>query len=241
MDLSKSAPATAISPFSALITMFYEPGKTYAALEPRKAAWVPLIVVMLTSLITTVWYFSVVDFAWLQDQMFADVPATEAEAVKGFVTKGFMMTTGIIGSLVAAPAVFAIIALYLILISKTTKSPMQFESAFALACWSSVPIMLTFPLAAIQLLMANNGQVGLEELNPLSLNQLFFQYKMTDKMAGIANNVSIFTFWNIFLMVIGYEIWAKAKRSTAISVIVVPYAVIYGLWFAISFVMSKAA
>jgi hypothetical protein len=42
-------------------------------------------------------------------------------------------------------------------------------------------------------------------------------------------------------MVIGYEIWAKAKRSTAISVIVVPYAVIYGLWFAISFVMSKAA
>jgi hypothetical protein len=46
-------------------------------------------------------------------------------------------------------------------------------------------------------------------------------------------------FWNIFLLVIGYQMWGKASRATAVKVVVAPYIVIYGAWLA--FAMSRAA
>jgi len=240
MELTKTADAPAGSPFSALITMFYEPGKTFAALEHRKAGWLPMILLMASSLIITGWYFSVVDFQWLLDQMFAAMPATDVEAAKSFMSKGMMMTMSIVSTLVVLPAVLAFMALYFLLASKSIKKPIDFNTAFSLSAWTSLPMLLTLPLGAIQILMMTNGQLTFSQLNPLSLNQLFFHYEMSHKMASFMDSLSVFTIWNIVLLVIGFEAWAKVKRSTSVLVVLVPYVTIYGLWFAFALAMSKA-
>ena len=200
-----------------------------------------MILIIVSSLIITGWYFSVVDFDWLVDQMFAAMPATEVEAAKSFMTKTMMMTFSIVSTLVVLPAVLAFMALYFLLASKAIKKPVDFNSAFSLSAWASLPMLLTLPLGAIQILMMTNGQLTFSQLNPLSLNQLFFNYDMSHKMASLMDSLSVFTVWNAVLLVIGFEIWAKVKRSTAVLVVLLPYLTIYGIWFAFALAMSKAA
>lgn len=239
MELTKPADAPSVSPFNALITMFYEPARTFAGLENRKAGWLPTILVILGSMLATVWYFNAVDFAWLQDQMLAAIAAPEREQAKEFMGKGVFMTFAVLGTLFSLPAILAVSALYFILVSKAMSKPVNFNTGFSVSAWAAWPMILTVPLGIIQILMSSNGQISFSDLNPLSLNQLIFHYEMSHPLATFCDSVSVMTFWNIFLLVIGYETWAKVSRATALKVVLIPYATIYGLWLAIA--MSKVA
>jgi len=239
MELTKPADAPSASPFNALITMFYEPARTFASLESRKAGWLPTILIIIGSLIVSIWYFNIVDFAWLQDQMLAEIPAPEREQAKEFMGKGLFMTFAVLGTIVSLPGMLALSALYFILVSKAMNKPIDFNTGFSVSAWAAWPMILTVPLGIIQILMSSNGQLDFSALNPLSLNQLIFHYEMSHPLATFCDSVSVMMIWNIFLLVIGYETWAKVSRSTAWKVVLVPYATIYGLWFA--FAMAKAA
>jgi hypothetical protein len=133
----------------------------------------------------------------------------------------------------------AVTGVYLMLISKAMSKPFTFWDGFSISAWSSLPAILSLPLGAIQILMASNAQLTMSELNPLSLNQLFFHLEMGRPMASLYDSISLPMVWSIVLMVIGYQVWAKVARSTALKVVLIPYATIYGLWFA--YAMSKAA
>jgi hypothetical protein len=239
MELTKPVDAPSASPFSALITLFYEPTRTFAALENRKAGWLPTILIIMGSMLVTVWFFNTVDFAWLQDQMLAAVSAPERDQARQFMGKGVFMTFAVIGTLVSLPAMLAVSALYFILVSKAMNKPVDFNTGYSLSAWAAWPMILTVPLGIIQILMTSNGQISFSDLNPLSLNQLIFHYDMNHPLATFCDSLSVMTFWNIFLLVIGYECWAKVSRATALKVVLIPYATIYGLWFA--FAMSKVA
>ena len=149
--------------------------------------------------------------------------------------------TGItaVGMLIAYLVAFSLQSVYLLIVSKVRNSPFTFGQGFSLAVWSAVPMLILFPLGAMQILLASNNQMAFESLNPLSLNQLFFQYQAGNPLAGILESVSLLMLWNIFLLVIGYQAWAKVKRATAVKIVVAPYIVIYGLWLA--YALSKTA
>ena len=115
----------------------------------------------------------------------------------------------------------------------------SFSGAFALSAWASVPSLLLLPLGAIQILLAANGQVGFSELNPLSLNQLFFQYEMSHPMAAVLDSLSFTSVLGIVLLVIGFEVWTKVSRATALMVVLPPYVLFYGAWLA--YAMSQTA
>jgi hypothetical protein len=239
MDLTKSADTPSTSPFNALMTMFYEPARTFAALEKRKAGWLPMIVLILSTGIISVWFFTAVDFAWLQEQMLATVPAPEREQAKDFMGKGLFSTMAILGSLIGMPAMLALSALYFILVSKALNKPVDFNTGFSLSAWAALPAVLTLPLGAIQILMSANGQLSFSDLNPLSLNSLIFHYGIEHPLATFYDSISIMMIWNLFLLVIGYEAWGKVSRITALKVVLIPYATIYGIWFA--FGLSRTA
>ena len=241
MELTKTAETGSASPFSALITMFYEPAKTFASLEHRRAAWLPLVVLMLSTAALMTWYFNIVDFAWLMDQMFATIkdPAAREKAA-GMMSKQMMQISGIGGALIGMPVIFALMGVYFMFAGKVQSKEFTFGKGFALAAWSSLPTLLAFPLGAMQIMLSSNGQMGFSDLNPLSLNTLFFHHPMGHPMASLFDSISVPSIWSAVLMVIGFELWAKAKRSTAIMVVAIPYAVIYGVWLAVA-LMSKAA
>ena len=240
MELTKSAVPVSTSPFNALIGMFHEPTRTFAALEPRKMAWLPLVLLMLSTAALAFWYFSMVDLEWLKDDMFATVKdAASREKMKSGVTRQMMQLGTIGGSLVGVPLTMAVMGLYFMIAGKMLSREFTFGSGFALSAWSSVPGLLMFPLGAIQIFLSPNGQFSYGSLNAASLNQLFFQYGTGHPMAALLDSVSVPTFWSMILMVIGFQVWAKVARSTAVKVVLIPYATIYGIWLA--FALNSAA
>ncbi|MFC5459893.1 YIP1 family protein [Massilia niabensis] len=239
MELTNNAPTVGASPASAFTTMLYEPTATFQRLEAKPRGWFPTILLMVSTAALTLWYFSMVDFAWLLDQMLAIMKPEEREQAAKFMSRNMMQISSLVSSLLMLPLFFALLGVYLMIVSKALSHGISFGKGFALAAWSSVPAILLFPLGAMQILMASGGQLSFSELNPVSLNQLLFHYDMTHPLSTLMDTLNLTTFWNIFLLVIGFQVWAKVKRSTAILVVLVPFALIYGGWFAYG--MSKVA
>ncbi len=233
-----TATASNASPVSALFAMFYEPSRAFAMLEPKRHAWLPLALLIITMAALFSWYFSVVDFAWVMDQMLATMKPAEREVAKSMMTKTMMQTTTMLSGIISYPVVCAVSGLYFMFAGKFINKSVSFGDGFALSAWASVPGLLMLPMGAIAIAMGSGGQVSFSELNPLSVNQLFFQYEMAHPMAGVLDSIGLTSLWSVFLAVIGFQVWAKVAQSTAWKVVLIPYITIYALWFAFS--MSKA-
>lgn len=243
MELSKTADASSgNSPFGALIAMFYEPTKAFGTLTPKRHAWLPLLLAMLCSAVLLFWYFNVVDFAWMTDQMNASIkdPAAREQASK-MMTKGMMQGFGLAGVLLGIPMITMLMGVYFMIVGKSVSKEFGFGDGFALAAWSLVPGLLVLPLGAMQIMLSSNAQFSTSELNPLSLNSLVFQYPMTHSLAGPMDMINVTSLWGVFLMIVGFQVWAKVSRATAMKVVLIPYITILGGWIAIAMAMSKAA
>jgi len=192
-----------------------------------------LALLMLSNCILVLWYFNIVDFPWMVEQTFAAIgDVAQREQARKMVTKTMMLTGTMAGAVVGVPVLLAVMALYFALIGKVMNKDITFEKGFALSAWASVPSLILLPLGALQILLSTNGQLSLSQLNPLSLNQLFFQYDLTHPLASLLDAVNVTNLWSVFLLVIGFETWVKVKRATAIKVVVLPVAAVYGAWLA---------
>lgn len=229
-----------ISPLNTFTAMFAEPGRAFAAVQQRSMAWLPLLLIMLGSTALFFWYFQIVDFAWLQDRMLASVPDAQGrEAAKQVMTKNAMQISQLFGILIGLPIMLSLIAVYFLIVAKIKNLDFGFTKWFSFVSWASLPALLSLPLGAMQILLASNGQLGLDQLNPVSLNQLFFHIEMGKPWASLLESINITSVWSAVLMVVGFQVWSKASRSTSIIVVAIPYTVIYGVWIAIS-LMSKS-
>jgi hypothetical protein len=229
------------SPLNTLVAMFTEPSRAFAAVERRSMAWLPLLLSIVGSIALLAWYFQSVDFAWLQDRMTAAIadPAVREKA-KDVMTLKMLQFGGIAGAVFGVPIMYCLIALYFLVVANIKNLELGFTKWFALAAWSQVPGLLLLVLGAMQILMSHNGQLEMSALNPASLNQLFFHIEMGHRWASLLDSISPTGIWSAVLMVIGFQSWSKLPRSTAISVVVLPYLVIYAIWIAVN-LMSKAA
>lgn len=240
MELTKTTEIVSdASPVSALLTMFYEPSRAFAMLVPKRHAWLPLVLLMVAMTALFSWYFSIVDFPWFMDQMLSAMKPAERDMAMGMMSKTMLQTSTLISGIVSYPAVCAVGGLYFMLVGKFINKDVSFGTGFALSAWASVPALLTLPLGAVAIAMASGGQLGFSELNPLSINQLFFRYDMAHPMAGLLDSLNATSLWSVFLTIIGFEVWAKVARSTAVKVVLIPFVTIYAIWFA--FAMSSAA
>lgn len=236
-----TAAVTEVQPsaFGNLVAMFMEPSRAFAAVEKRSMVWLPLVFTALCTTTLLMWYFQTVDFAWLIDRMTASMPDPAArEKVASFMTKSTMQVSSIAGAFIVTPLVYVLMAVYFLLVAKIKKLEFGFTKWFSFVAWASVPGLLLLPLGAMQILMANNGQLGLDQLNPLTLNQLFFHLEIGQPWASLLDSINITSIWTAVLLVVGFQVWSKSSRSSSIMIVAIPYAVIYAVWSIISF-MSK--
>lgn len=240
MELSKPVESSGESRMGALVSMFYEPTRAFTMLEPRRYTLFVTVLLVASSCCLLLYYFSVVDFSWMAEQMFASIKDAERrEQSMKMVTRSMMMMGALGGAVIGTPLVLALMALYFSLVGKVINRDMRFGAGFALSAWASVPNLLVLPLGAMQILLASHGQISLSQLNPLSLNQLVFQYGMAHPMASLMDSLSVTSVWTAVLLVIGFKTWTRSVTSTAVAVVAAPYVVIYGIWFA--YALSKAA
>jgi hypothetical protein len=240
MELANPVSTRSDSPLAILASMFYEPGAAFAALERRRFPIFITALLIASSCILVIWYFNVVDFAWLIEQTFAVIEnVAQREQAQKLVTKTMVLAGALGGSVVGTPAVLAALALYFSLVGKVMNKNLTFETGFALSAWAFAPSLLLLPLGIIQIMLSANGQLGLDQLNPLSLNQLVFHFPLGHPLASPLGFASVTSVWTLVLLIIGFASWMKVSRASAIKVVLLPVVAIYGGWLA--FALSKVA
>ncbi|MGB9109211.1 MAG: YIP1 family protein [Telluria sp.] len=214
--------------------VFLEPTPTFARLKNKSSAWLPLLILIVLSVAIMCWWVSTLDFGWLVDHMVAAQPKATPEmraAMEKFMTPKSMLATSAIGAVLGTLVAMALSALYYLVASKVIGAPLGFGKWFAFSVWTSVPRLLTIPLSALQI-ATSHGRLAPEDLNMASLNYLVFHLPMSHPWASLVGSIDLTMFWSIALAVIGLKAWTGRSTATCVTVALLPYAIVYGLWAA---------
>jgi hypothetical protein len=145
------------------------------------------------------------------------------------MSKNMLVTMSAIGGALGPLVMYGLVATYFTIVSKITNIQISFGKWFAFAAWAAVPGLLLIPLGALQIVLAQQGQLAPNQLNPLSLNQLFFHIDMSARWATLLDSISLTTLWTLFVSVIGFQTWTKKSRASSIAIVAAPYLVIFGI------------
>lgn len=210
------------------------PSPTFARLKDKPRPFIPLLVLILLTLAVSCWYVSSLDFAWFREHMLAAQGPMKPEAraaMAQFLTPKTMMWSSGAGAVLGTPLICAVVALYYLLAGKVMGTGIGYGKWFGFAVWTSIPRLLTVPLSALQIL-TSGGRLAPEDMNMVSLNYLLLHVPMSSPWFGLATNLDLSSVWSIALAVLGLKAWTGRSTAACVTVAVLPYAVVYGIWAA---------
>jgi hypothetical protein len=210
------------------------PSPTFARLKDKPRPFIPLMVLILLTLAVSCWYVSSLDFAWFREHMLAAQGSMKPEAraaMAQFLTPKTMMWSSGAGAVVGTPLICAIVALYYLLAGKVMGTGIGYGKWFGFAVWTSIPRLVTVPLSALQIL-TSGGRLAPEDMNMVSLNYLLLHLPASSPWFGFATNLDLTSVWSIALAVIGLKAWTGRSTGACITVAVLPYVLVYGIWAA---------
>jgi hypothetical protein len=210
------------------------PSPTFARLKDKPRPFIPLLVLILLTLAVSCWYVSSLDFAWFREHMLAAQGPMKPEAraaMAQFLTPKTMMWSSGAGAVLGTPLICAVVALYYLLAGKVMGTGIGYGKWFGFAVWTSIPRLLTVPLSVLQIL-TSGGRLAPEDMNMVSLNYLLLHVPMSSPWFGFATNLDLTSVWSIALAVLGLKAWTGRSTAACVTVAVLPYAVVYGIWAA---------
>jgi hypothetical protein len=210
------------------------PSTTFARLKDKPRPFIPLLVLILLTLAVSFWYISSLDFAWFREHMLAAQGPMKPEAraaMAQFLTPKTMMWSSGAGAVLGTPLICAIVALYYLLAGKVMGTGIGYGKWFGFAVWTSIPRLLTVPLSALQIL-TSGGRLAPEDMNMVSLNYLLLHVPMSSPWFGFATNLDLTSVWSIALAVLGLKAWTGRSTAACVTVAVLPYVLVYGIWAA---------
>ncbi len=227
---------TTLSPGQALFSIFTEPRKVFDAIPRRTMALLPLLLAVAGNVAVWVWYYQTVDFAWLQERLIAQnadlTDPAARDAAKLVLTPASLLTMSIASAVIVMPALLAVLALYFLVAGRTLGQGRSYPQWFGFVAWATAPALLLLPVMALQILLARNGQLAPEALNPLSLNNLVFSVGADSPWRGLLDSINLTTLWSAGLLAYGLRLWTDRPWSTVIPAALLPFAVVYGAWAA---------
>lgn len=212
------------------LNIFTDPGRAFLSDQTEKKAWLPLIVVLLTSIAAFLIYYQAVDFAWLQDNLVASMEPAQREAGKRMLSIKALVIGSVISVVILVPLTQLLLAGYLHLAAKITHAGRSFGAWFALVAWTSLPSALFLPLTLAQLALSTNYQLSPEQLNPFTVNQLLLHLPSGAPWQSLTDSINLLSLWSLALLVMGVRKWTRRSTVGASVVVLLPYAIIYALW-----------
>jgi Yip1 domain len=216
--------------------LILNPSAAFQSLKEKPSFWFPLVVLSLSTAAVLFWFYSVVDFAWLRDQILASgaqfekMSEAQRAQASGMISQKTMMLSSIIGAIVIVPVIRFIEAIYYLLVGKMTRVEGSLKQWFALACWSGFPAVLAVVLMAVSILLRGNGQMTPDAMSMLSLNELFFHVPMGSKWHGLLSSITILNPYIWWLTIVGVKVFSGRSMLYGVMVVMVPLALIYGGW-----------
>jgi hypothetical protein len=231
-----------MSNWEILQALVFEPRKAFAELSERPKFWFPLLLLIIATTATTLWYTSVVDIGWVTDRdlrhsMFASRLTEEQitqQVQNAQQQRGLRATIGVIGTVIVIPVVMMITALYNLLVGKMFGFERGFRQWFSFCSWTSLPSALAVIPAALVLATTETTQIGQEALQTLSLNALFFHRAVGEPGFSLLNALNLIQLVTLYLSILGVKVWSGRSWLFSVLFIGIPWLVIYGIWARIS-------
>lgn len=228
-DIESTMPAPSTkNPLSLFLDVWMSPTQGFTQLKDKPRIWYPFFAIILAQIALSVYFAFSVDAAWMVDQMANANPNITPEqrdamaSMQTFMAGGIGATVSAIGIAIMFPLIFSIFAGYYTIISSFTADGIRFGQWLGLICWSSTPMVFVAIASAITILLSENGQILQTQLNPLSLNSLFFKLPAGVTGSTFFSSVDLSMIWTSALTVIGYRTWTQKSLGTACLVALTP-------------------
>lgn len=229
MDTSKSA-------FSALLDIFIAPRAVFAATrEHRLWFWLPLVVLLIATMLFFGWYYLTVDFEWMVSAMLSQssqqMTPEQMEQAAAFMKPGFMLGSTLIGIVVMTFFVYAILALYLLIVSKVSGDDKNgYGLWFGTTTWAFFPGILSIIGSAIIYALADTSQVAPFDLSITNLNALLFHLPMNHPWASWLMRFDLTIFWSIALLGLAISQYSERSYGKSLTIAAVPAIAYFGIW-----------
>jgi hypothetical protein len=217
------------------------PKQAFAALDARPRIWFPLLLTLLCSVGIIAWYYATVDIEWFADQMLssgsqtAQMSEAERERAAARMSRAVFLWSSVIGLTVFVLLIRVAEAVYYLLAGNVTGVQRTFRHWFAFSWWTGMPHLLGTIPSALLLLLSDTNQIHAGELNPLSLNELFFHRQLGEPGFELLSNVSLLHALAWALTVIGIRVWSGRSWNFSVIFALLPIVVVYGAWAIFAF------
>ena len=225
------AAPSAKSPFQRIAGVLFDPVETFADIARRPDILIPLAVVIVISILSSIVVMPRVDFeSAIRDSMADQKNEMSAEDQERVVRFGAAAAKAV-GY--AAPLLnvvfFAVIAGVLLLAFRLLGGEGTYKQAFSVTVYAWFPLLIQGIVGLIILLA--RGSVPAEELPNLVMSNLGFLVDMKQNPVAYAllSALDLFTIWTLVLFIIGFSFVARVSRAKS-AIIVLSFWIILVLF-----------
>ncbi len=221
------------------LQIFTRPVRAFSSISNKPTYLFPLLLVNFSFLIVYLLYFYLVDYEWYINTLVGSrSELTDAELMvlreryEGIPSLAMaLITTASI--LVAFTVLFIVQAVLLSLLSRFSGAVLNFKRWLSLSCWCGVVFLIGAIAMLVNLLLSDNGQVGIQEINPLALRNLGLHANSSDLQA-LYDSIDLPVLWYLGLVIAGFHRWTNAGIIKATLLVLSPYLLLVGAWLLIA-------
>lgn len=220
------------NPLQACKILLLKPNSVFAAVKDKHNwAWIPFLLVAVTSVLPSLLYFNMIDMQWYQDTIIASVQGDMSPAERRMLEQSFDQSSlasytvlgGIAGLLIAN----AVLALYLHFATKHDEQLVWgFTDWYGFGWWLALPTAVTSLLAAVIILVFSGAETSPTIMAPTSLAFLL-NIEMNSAYLILLQTIRLESFWMMYLTVIGLMHWTNTRYNNAVMIAVTPYAILW--------------
>jgi hypothetical protein len=199
--------------------VFFEPGKTFKDIAARPSFLLPLVLMILAGLGTSMMISQKITWERVfrhqaeTSSRMQNLPPDQREQMIANQVK-FGPIFAYVGPLLFIPIVGLIEAAILLgIVAGIMSAPVRFKHVFAVVCWSGITLVVSSILTMVVITLKNPDDFNLQ--NPLVFNPAAFMDPQTGSkfLYSLAMSLDLFSFWTIFLMATGLKAAAGKKLS----------------------------
>jgi hypothetical protein len=220
-----------MSGFARITGVFFEPGKTFEDIGRRPTWFLPLLIIVLSTVLFTTAVGQRIGWERIVRQNIENspraqqLPAEQREqqiAVGARVAPIFGFSTVIL-----IPLGYIVTAAILLAMTAMMSGGLKFKQVFAIVCYSGLPGVLFAILGMVVMFLKKPEDFNIN--NPLMFNvAAYLDPQTTSKfLYSLLLSIDLFSFWMIFLIATGLK-QAAGKRLSfagALTAVVVPWAI----------------
>jgi Yip1 domain len=214
------------------IAMLVDPRAAFKILGEKPRFLLPLLLLTLGTGVVVALYFLMVDISWFHELIVASDPRIDkAKAERLPITsRNVMLATSLAAVMVGIPAARLLESAYYFLAGKVVNISPSFRHWMSLACWSSLPLLIPALVMVIVLFLHPNGQVSQEQLNLLSVNEVFGGLPRANRWHTLATTLTVLHPWAWGLAALGVKVWTGRSWLFCAAFALIPPLIFYGGW-----------